>query len=215
MSSNIRIPSSFPHSPLDANGSNYLSWVTSMDLWLSLFNLWRLLIGDEKEPQLPIKLSTESDAIFAQQLATHIASVDVMSFCERQSITKGLLRMAVHSSNLIHFTGVSDPALVWKVLENKYQATISIHFTRLMGHVFDLPKASDSDSLTLSIKEVTDIKAQFKAIESTEWKCNEYTLVQALLCALPDFYAPLSQLILHSADANAGKLTLEGVINQI
>jgi hypothetical protein len=186
-----------------------------MDLWLSLFNLWRLLIGDEKEPQPPVKLSTETDVIFAQRLATHIASADVVSFRERQSITKGLLGMAVHSSDLIHFMGISDPALVWKALENKYQATIGIRFTRLMGRVFDLPKASDSDSLTHSIKEITDIKAQFKAIESTEWKCNEYTLVQALLRALPDFYAPLSQLILHSADANAGKLTLEGVVNQI
>jgi hypothetical protein len=152
-----------------------------MDLWLSLFNLWRLLIGDEKEPQPPVKLSTETDAIFAQRLATHIASADVVSFRERQSITKGLLGMAVHSSDLIHFMGISDPALVWKALENKYQATIGIRFTRLMGRVFDLPKASDSDSLTHSIKEITDIKAQFKAIESTEWKCNEYTLVQALL----------------------------------
>lgn len=186
-----------------------------MDLWLSLFNLWRLLIGDEKEPQPPTKLATESDATFAQRVATHDASADVVSFRERQSITKGLLGMAVHSSDLIHFTGISNPALVWKALENKYQATISIRFTRLMGHVFDLPKASDSDSLAQSIKEITDIKAQFKAIESIEWKCNEYTLVQALLRALPDFYAPLSQLILHSADANAGKLTLEGVINQI
>jgi len=84
-----------------------------------------------------------------------------------------------------------------------------------MGRVFDLPKASDSESLTMTVKEITDIKAQFKVIESVEWKCNEYTLVQALLRALPDFYAPLSQLILHSADANAGKLTLEGVISQI
>jgi hypothetical protein len=121
----------------------------------------------------------------------------------------------VHSSSLIHFTGISDPALVWKALENKYQATISIRFTHLMGRIFDLPKASDSDSLAQLIKEITDIKAQFKAIESIEWKCNEYTLVQALLHALPDFYAPLSQLILHSADANAGKLMLEGVISQI
>ncbi|KAG2742846.1 hypothetical protein P692DRAFT_20821964 [Suillus brevipes Sb2] len=123
--------------------------------------------------------------------------------------------MAVHSSDLIHFTGISDPALVWKALENKYQATIGICFTRLMGRIFDLPKASDSDSLVQSIKDITDIKAQFKAIKLIEWKCNEYTLVQALLRALPDFYAPLSQLILHSADTNAGKLTLEGVISQI
>jgi hypothetical protein len=64
--SNIQIPSSFPYSPLDANGSNYSSWVTSMDLWLSLFNLWHLLIGDEKEPQPPPKLATESDETFAQ-----------------------------------------------------------------------------------------------------------------------------------------------------
>jgi hypothetical protein len=84
-----------------------------------------------------------------------------------------------------------------------------------MGRIFDLPKASDSDSLTKTIKEITDIKAQFKVIESLEWKCNEYTLVQALLRALPDFYAPLSQLILHGADANAGKLMLEGVISQV
>jgi hypothetical protein len=144
-----------------------------------------------------------------------IPTADVVSFCERQSITNGLLGMAVHSSNLIHFMGISNPALVWKALENKYQATIGIHFTRLMGCVFDLLKASGSDSLMHSIKEITDIKAQFKAIESTEWKCNEYTLVQALLRTLPDFYAPLSQLILHSTDANTGKLTLEGVINQI
>jgi hypothetical protein len=80
--SNIRIPSSFPHSLLDANGSNYSSWVTSMDLWLSLFNLWRLLIGDEKEPQPPTRLATESDAAFAQRVATHNASADVVSFHE-------------------------------------------------------------------------------------------------------------------------------------
>jgi len=213
--SNIWIPSSFPYSPLDANGSNYSSWVTSMDLWLSLFNLWHLLIGDKKELQPPPKLATESDATFAQWVATHNASADIISFCEWQSITKGLLGMAVHSSDLIHFMGISDPALVWKALKNKYQATIGIRFTCLMGRIFDLLKASDSDSLVQSIKEITDIKAQFKAIKSIEWKCNEYTLVQALLCALPDFYVPLLQLILHSADANAGKLMLEGVISQI
>lgn len=214
-SSNIRIPTSFPHSPLDANGSNYTSWVTSMDLWLSLFNLWRLLTGDEKGPQRPIKGATETDSDFNKRLATHDASADVISFRERQSITKGLLGMAVHSSDLIHFTGVTDPATIWKALEDKYQASVGIRFTSLMGRIFDLSKASDSDSLTKTIKEITDIKAQFKVIESAEWKCNEYTLVQALLRALPDFYAPLSQLILHSADANAGKLTLEGVISQI
>jgi hypothetical protein len=123
--------------------------------------------------------------------------------------------MAVHSSDLIHFTGVTDPATVWKALEDKYQASVGIRFTSLMGRVFDLPKAADSDSLTKTIKEIMDIKAQFKVIESTEWKCNEYTLVQVLLHALPDFYAPLSQFILHSADANARKPTLEGVISQI
>ncbi|OJA09501.1 hypothetical protein AZE42_11265 [Rhizopogon vesiculosus] len=244
--SNIRVPSSFPHSPLDANGSNYTSWVTSMDLWLSLFNLWRLITGDEKGPQPPIKGPTESNADFAQRLATydppvkgptesnadfaqrlatHDASVDVTSFHKCQSIAKGLLGMAVHSSDLIHFTGVTNPALIWKALEDKYQATVGIRFTCLMGRVFDLPKASDSESLTTTVKEITDIKAQFKeimdikaqfkVIESVEWKCNEYTLVQALLRALPDFYAPLWQLILHSMDVNAGKLMLEGVISQI
>ncbi|OJA14513.1 hypothetical protein AZE42_13195 [Rhizopogon vesiculosus] len=123
--------------------------------------------------------------------------------------------MAVHLSNLIHFTGVTNPALIWKALEDKYQATVGIRFTHLMGRVFDLPKASDSESLMMTVKEIMDIKAQFKVIESVEWKCNEYTLVQALLRALPDFYAPLSQLILHSTDVNAGKLMLEGVISQI
>jgi len=123
--------------------------------------------------------------------------------------------MAVHSSDLIHFMGVTDPATVWKALEDKYQALVGICFMSLMSHVFDLPKAANSDSLTKTIKEITDIKAQFKVIESMEWKCNEYMLVQALLHALPDFYALLSQLILHSADANAGKLMLEGVISQI
>lgn len=215
MSTSFRVPASFPHSPLDANGSNYTSWVTSMDLWLSLFNLWRLVTGDEMGPKSPARLTNESDATFAQRLATHDASAEVISFHERQSIAKGLLGMAVHSSDLIHFTGVTNPALIWKALENKYQATVGIRFTRLMGRIFDLPKATDSVSLTTTVKEITDIKAQFKVIESIEWTCNEYTLVQALLRALPDFYAPLSQLILHSADANAGKLTLEGVISQI
>jgi hypothetical protein len=113
--------------------------------------------------------------------------------------------MVVHSSDLIHFTGITDPATVWKVLEDKYQASVGIHFMSLMGCVFDLPKAADSDSLTKTIKEIMDIKVQFKVIESMEWKCNEYMLIQALLHALPDFYAPLSQLILHSTDANAGR----------
>ncbi|KAG1807165.1 uncharacterized protein BJ212DRAFT_1303616 [Suillus subaureus] len=111
--------------------------------------------------------------------------------------------------------GVTDPATVWKALEDKYQASVSICFMSLMGHVFDLPKAANSDSLTKTIKEIMDIKAQFKVIESMEWKCNKYMLIQALLHALPDFYALLSQLILHSGDANAGKLMLEGVISQI
>ncbi|KAG2039887.1 hypothetical protein BDR03DRAFT_1008568 [Suillus americanus] len=194
LSSNIRIPTSFSHPPLDANGSNYTSWVTSMDLWLSLFNLWRLLSGDEKGPPRPMKSTTETDADFNKHLATHDA---------------------IHSSDLIHFMGVADPATIWKALEDKYQASVGIHFTSLMGRVFYLPKASDSDSLAKTIKEITDIKAQFKVIESAEWKCNKYTLVQALLRALPDFYAPLSQLILHGADANAGKLMLEGVISQV
>lgn len=205
MSTNIRIPTSFPHPPLDANGSNYTSWTTSMDLWLSLFNLWRLLTGDEKGPQCPVKSTTESDNDFNKRLTAHNTSADVISFRERQSITKGLLGMAVHSSDLIHFAGATDPATIWKALEDKYQASVGIRFTNLMGRIFDLPKASDSDSLTKTIKEITDIKAQFKVIESIEWKCNEYTLVQALLRALPDFYAPLSQLILHSTDANAGR----------
>ncbi|KAG2747583.1 hypothetical protein P692DRAFT_20875266 [Suillus brevipes Sb2] len=204
-SSNIRIPTSFPHPPLDANGSNYTSWVTTMDLWLSLFNLWRLLSGDEKGPPHPTRSTTETEADFNKRLAAHDASADVISFRERQSITKGLLGMTVHSSDLIHFTGVTDPAAIWKALEDKYQASVGIRFTSLMGRIFDLPKASDSDSLTKTIKEITDIKAQFKVIESIKWKCNEYTLVQALLHALPNFYAPLSQLILHSADANTGE----------
>ncbi|KAG2156747.1 uncharacterized protein EDB93DRAFT_1246938 [Suillus bovinus] len=186
-----------------------------MDLWLSLFNLWCLLSGDEKGPPCPIKSSTETDVDFNKRLATHDVSSDVISFRECQSITKGLLGMAVHSSDLIHFTGVVDLAAIWKALEDKYQASVGIHFTSLMGHIFDLPKASDSDSLTKTIREITDIKAQFKVIESLEWKCNEYTLVQALLRALPDFYALLSQLILHGADANARKLMLEGVISQV
>ncbi|KAG2068681.1 hypothetical protein BDR04DRAFT_1119649 [Suillus decipiens] len=157
--SNIRIPTSFPHPPLDANGSNYTSWVTSMDLWLLLFNLWRLITSDEK---------------------AYDASADAISFQECQSIIKGLLGMVVYSSDLIHFVGATDPATIWKVLEDKYQASVSICFMTLMGHVFDLPKASNSNSLTKAIEEITDIK-----------------------------------LILHSTDANARKLTLEGVISQI
>ncbi|KAG1809364.1 uncharacterized protein BJ212DRAFT_1484484 [Suillus subaureus] len=222
--SNIQIPTSFPHSLLDANGSNYTSWVMAMDLRLSLFNLWRLLTGDEKGPQHPSKSPTESDNDFNKCLTTHDASVDIVSFQECQSITKGLLSMAVHSSDLIHFTGATDPATIWKALEDKYQVSVSIHFMSLMGHVFDLHQqitlplwalyssvqkgpscgqpffgASDSDSLTNTIKEITDIKAQFKVIKSVEWKCNEYTLVQALLRALPDFYVLLSQLIPHTS----------------
>jgi hypothetical protein len=186
-----------------------------MDLWLSLFNLWHLISGDEKGPPRPTKSTTETDVDFNKHLTTHDVSADVISFQERQCITKGLLGMAVHSSDLIHFMGVADPAIIWKALEDKYQVSVGIHFMSLMGRVFDLPKASDSDSLTKTIKEITDIKAQFKVIESLEWKCNEYTLIQALLRALPNFYTPLSQLILHGTDANAGKLTLEGVISQV
>ncbi|KAG0706779.1 hypothetical protein DFH29DRAFT_995648 [Suillus ampliporus] len=200
LSSNIWIPTSFPHPPLDANGSNYTSWVISMDLWLSLFNLWCLLTGDKKGLQCTAKDANESDADLNQCLT---------------SITKGLLGMTVHSSDLIHFMGATDPAIIWKALDNKYKASVGIHFTSLMGCIFDLPKASDSDSLTNIIKEITDIKAQFKVIKLTEWKCNEYTLIQALLHALPKFYALLSQLILHSANVNARKLTLKGIIGQI
>ncbi|KAG2033077.1 hypothetical protein BDR03DRAFT_1014635 [Suillus americanus] len=139
-----------------------------MDLWLLLFNLWHLLSGDEKGPPCPTKSTTETDTDFNKRLATHDASADVISFREHQSITKGLLGMAVHSSDLIHFMGVADPATIWKALEDKYQASVGIHFTSLMGCVFYLPKASDSDSLTKTIKEITDIKAQFKVIESAE-----------------------------------------------
>ncbi|KAF8834702.1 hypothetical protein BDN67DRAFT_1016232 [Paxillus ammoniavirescens] len=179
--SGLRIPASFPHPPLNTNGSNYSSWATTMDLWLSLFNLWRLLTGKEKGLQPPSKAALESDADFDVRLATFDVSADVSNFRECQSITKGLLGMAVHPSDLIHFHGASNPATIWKALETKYQPAVGICFTRLMGRVFELTKASDSGSLTVAIQEISDIKAQFKVIKSAEWRCNEYTLVQALL----------------------------------
>jgi hypothetical protein len=83
-----------------------------MDIWLSLFNLWCLLTGDEKGPQRPIKGAIEMDSDFNKHLATHDVIADVISFRERQSITKGLLSMAVHSSDLIHFTSVTNPATI-------------------------------------------------------------------------------------------------------
>jgi len=52
-----------------------------MDLWLSLFNLWHLLTGDEKGPQCQSEGTTETDKDFNTHLAAHDVSAEVqMSF---------------------------------------------------------------------------------------------------------------------------------------
>lgn len=184
-------------------------------MWLVTYNLWDLLTGKEKSPKPSAKRSDETDADYGSRIFAFDSSAEATLFRERQNVTKGLLGMSVDPGELVHFVGVTDPSTIWKTLEEKYLACTGVCFTRLMARVFDLPKTQDSTMLANNVKEITEIRSGFKQIESGEWKCNEYTLIQALLRSLPDYYSPLIQLILQSPEAKLGNLTLESTVNQI
>lgn len=213
--SSIRIPSSFPYTTLDERGTNFSNWAATVEMWLATFNLWNILTGKERPPQPPAKRSDETDIDYAARVLSFDASAEASFFRERQNVTKGLLGMAVHPGEVVHFVGITDPSVIWKTLEEKYLACTGVRYVQLLARVFELPKAQDSTTLASNIKEMTEIRSGFKQIESGEWRCSEYTLIQGLLRTLPDYYSPLVQLILHSSESKLGTLTLESAVNQI
>ncbi|KAH7918846.1 hypothetical protein BV22DRAFT_1051463 [Leucogyrophana mollusca] len=150
------IPTSFPYLPLNEHSGNFAHWSAMVELWLVTCNLLDLLVGKEKALMLSAKAANKTDADYASQVLAFDVSAEARLFRECQGIIKGLSAMAVQSSEIVHFVGVTDPLITWKTLEDKYQACT----------------AHDSVSLASGVEEITEIQSGFKQIELGKLICN-------------------------------------------
>ncbi|KAG2159510.1 uncharacterized protein EDB93DRAFT_1245307 [Suillus bovinus] len=126
------------HEKLSLDGPNYSQWATGFKMWAGGLGLWPHINSNKKEPSPPASLSDPDQNILHQEK---------------------------HAENMKMFKQYTDDLQVgWDALTTKYLPQKAICFNQYLDHLFAIPKANDSVTISQALQALAVLKADLAAL---------------------------------------------------
>ena len=145
--------------------TNYRSWAQQLQWILDERNLWEIVKGSEKQPQRTAVASTSTSgddaaqtaATEAETAATAEYNQKLEDFVQRSKKARSTIGASISASIMVYIEGMTDPAEMWRVLEQKYNPRTQTTLFQIIRQFMNV-KMGEGDNMEKHLQTVQTLK---------------------------------------------------------
>jgi hypothetical protein len=148
--------------------TNYSSWTQQLQWILDERNLRDLVNGTEARPQQPAAaptatssdgVLTEAETIAAAAATAAIAEYETKleDFIQRSKKARSTIGALISASIMVYIKGMTDPAEMWRVLEEKYNPRTQTRLFQIIRQFMNI-KMGEGDNMEKHLQNVQTLK---------------------------------------------------------
>jgi hypothetical protein len=198
--------------------TNYSSWAQQLQWILDERNLWDLVNGTEARPQRPaiVLATTSGDTIptETERAAAAAAATAAMAeyetkledFIQRSKKARSTIGASISASIMVYIKGMTDPAEMWRVLEEKYNPRTQTTLFQIIRQFMNI-KMGEGDNMEKHLQNVQTLK---RKCEEQGEEISDNVYIAILLNSVSEEYK-IAVAILESQ----AQLTPASIINRL
>src|SRR5271170_2729018 len=142
--------------------TNYRSWAQQLQWILDERNLWEIVNGTEAQPLRPVRAAAASTSIStteitapteAEQAAMDEYTLKLEDFVQRSKKARSTIGASISASIMVYIEGMTDPAEMWQVLEEKYNPKTQTTLFQIIRQFMNV-KMGEGDNMEKHLQNV-------------------------------------------------------------
>ena len=147
--------------------TNYRSWAQQLQWILNERNLWEIVNGTEAQPLRPVRAAAASTSTStettptalteAEQAAMNEYTLKLEDFVQRSKKARSTIGASISASIMVYIEGMTDPAEMWQVLEEKYNPKTQTTLFQIIRQFMNV-KMGEGDNMEKHLQNVQTLK---------------------------------------------------------